>query len=893
MLYFHIVATEIYRAWLPTSKQKTLLNEEHAKNKTNIINLIYKTIWQPARLRNKNNALGIWVKDATEAGLVMSGKKDVHSKIYNNCNHPALEQNMPDVITSEIIPYLDPNKINTLIAHLLNTVNSDEQIEDHVKKEIENNASARQLPYFLMRVIRKSLERTYLVFDTTMEQYGRVRNDGNDTTPCRDWTSGGMQGYRLSSNLPTTLGTYIPRLKELEKLRNLLESGARHIFVAGDGGLGKTEFVTATAYVLKDKYNFYFTTFDQTIEQTIRNLHFEGWKPYIDSNDQKIIKSEQVQYREKLKLLSECKSGILIIDNFNDDSDTILNELGSLPNMDIRFVITTRTMVLGKETQTVSIEPFDTVELLELMRKYVGKQYSDEDLSNLINAVYCHTLLVDLIARLLVTDVAGVHPRKLLLELKQKNWIGQSLGEKVPIEYNRDYKSKSVLDHLHTLFNVSNLSSEAHYILSCSVLISVTGLNADIFAKAFSTTTNSRVIIRKLRDTGWLKYDTNRKRYSIHPLIKTICEHNDKTIPTWPKIKPFWEEMGQAMDGYDIEVVEQLLQFHLGVLGYLRPHFLQGVNDGGLAYAKTYLRIGKLLETKGDYTSALNFKKLSLTILDQLYDAQDLEIAKCKAEIAQTFTLLGDCMSAFNLLDEVSQSYIALSIPHDDLAWADLFYSLGLLSNSQHLESALSFAQKSVKIREKRLPSNHEDLATAYNLIGCIYADLGQEDTAREFFIKVLQIRTKIYEEDNPKLAAVYNNIGCTYTHNKDLALSMDYLARALRIYEKALPSDHLDLAASYFNVGYTYKELKKYTDALTFMSKAYDVRKNISESSLAPSLDLICDAISETYSLMGNTHQADEYHQKAVRYRKAQIKLQDILETEVRDETTMDWTSS
>ena len=145
---------------------------------------------------------------------------------------------------------------------------------------------------------------------------------------------------------------------------------------------------------------------------------------------------------------------------------------------------------------------------------------------------------------------------------------------------------------------------------------------------------------------------------------------------------------------------------------------------------------------------------------------------------------------------------------------------------------ALAYITKELTILEKVLPkvlpSEHPDLATSYNNVGCTYGALGEHQKALEYKLKALEIQEKILPLEHPALAIIYNNVGSTYGDLGEYQRALEYKLKALVIQEKVLPLEHPTLAISYNNVGSTYGALGEHRKALEYKLKALEILKKV-----------------------------------------------------------------
>ena len=143
---------------------------------------------------------------------------------------------------------------------------------------------------------------------------------------------------------------------------------------------------------------------------------------------------------------------------------------------------------------------------------------------------------------------------------------------------------------------------------------------------------------------------------------------------------------------------------------------------------------GLAYETKGGYSSALEYHQMSLNIKLQIH------------------------------------SYS----PHPDIASS--YNNIGNVYQSQgNYSSALEYHRKSLDIRlEIHGDSPHPDIAASYNNIGNVYESQGNYSSALEYHHKSLDIRLKINDDSpHPDIASSYNNIGIVYQSQGDYSSAL------------------------------------------------------------------------------------------------------------------------
>ena len=328
-----------------------------------------------------------------------------------------------------------------------------------------------------------------------------------------------------SHNLPTPINSerFIRRETKEKEILRLLKNGCKQIFIRGEGGVGKSEFIIQLANHLNNNTAFrcYFTTYKGNLHETIADLHFPGFNSTPTA-------SMDSHFQEKLELLRQLDANhILIIDNFNGSEETLIGDqcLQSLERLDMRCVFTTRTHLNKTE---VLIDPLDEPQLLDLMRYYLRERFAEDDLKKIIQMADRHTLTIDLIAQLLKKNMSGLTPSVVCEKLSAES-MNDAIWKPISIDYNREHVPKKLLSHLQTVFDLSKFSNSQMHIINCATLIGNERVSSRLFLDLFGTEYEDE--LAGLCSTGWIRFDSAAQSISMHPLIQMICRYNERFIP--------------------------------------------------------------------------------------------------------------------------------------------------------------------------------------------------------------------------------------------------------------------------------------------------------------------------------------------------------------------------
>jgi tetratricopeptide (TPR) repeat protein len=152
-------------------------------------------------------------------------------------------------------------------------------------------------------------------------------------------------------------------------------------------------------------------------------------------------------------------------------------------------------------------------------------------------------------------------------------------------------------------------------------------------------------------------------------------------------------------------------------------------------------------------------------------------------------------------------------------------HQLGYIKDLQgDYKEALSFYERALEIRQKRVPADHPSLGSSYNNIGLVYESMGQYPKALTFHERALQIRQRSLPTDHPSLATSYHNIGSVYQKMSEYPKALSFYEKALEIGQKRLPANHPSFVSSYNNIGLLYQNMGEYSKALSFHGRALEI---------------------------------------------------------------------
>lgn len=156
--------------------------------------------------------------------------------------------------------------------------------------------------------------------------------------------------------------------------------------------------------------------------------------------------------------------------------------------------------------------------------------------------------------------------------------------------------------------------------------------------------------------------------------------------------------------------------------------------------AEIYNNIGRIYYKMKEFQKSLFYFQLSLSIKEQIYSLNDVEIAV---------------------------SYNNLGV---------IYMELG------NYERALKYLEISLSIRRERNGDSHPDTATTYNNIASVYFKVSKFNDAREYFSRALKIRERILGKKHLDTAMTYYGLGMLEIYLKNIEEALEYFEKAYEV---------------------------------------------------------------------------------------------------------------
>lgn len=433
--------------------------------------------------------LCVSVPEDSDVSKILNGQRNVPKDIvffYQASVHMVLLQKSVKMLLDELP---DPAYVKEQIYHLLW---NDQSISDEKKRSLTSF-------YERAEVFIASL----ILFGMTRAFVPKKRKETGKSFLLSD--------FLLDSKLPTVNRHFIGREKELAEIHNLL--GREHcLFLEGIGGIGKSELAKFYVKRYQSEYaHVVYLRYRGTLKRTIQELDF------IDDT---LEMTDEERFWNHLRFFKYLDGNhLVVLDNFNSvpEDEPLFHEFLS---MKFQVLVTTRSHideVLAYEVKEIQ----DIKDLRTLFCAYApnATDYT-EDVTEIIDKVYRHTLTVELAAKTLA--VSCMKPDQLLKALQTE---GISLSNPNKVVLTKDFSSRKgqLYQHIRLLFELQGLSDEDIHILRNMTIMPENGISKELFhfwqGKYDFNCTNDLV------EYGWIQEDFSQNQLALHPFLAEVLVH--------------------------------------------------------------------------------------------------------------------------------------------------------------------------------------------------------------------------------------------------------------------------------------------------------------------------------------------------------------------------------
>ncbi len=267
----------------------------------------------------------------------------------------------------------------------------------------------------------------------------------------------------------------------------------------------------------------------------------------------------------------------------------------------------------------------------------------------------------------------------------------------------------------------------------------------------------------------------------------------------------------------------------------------------------------------GQFDTARHHIKELIALYEQDGREPDCQLAEYYLQLGRTFYFNNDLVQAQKWFEKALE--ISLSVTNNDECLGISYDRVGLIYDLEgDFDNALLYYQRALEEYRQSFGPTYIDIATTYNNLGCMYANMGGKvEKAEDYFAKAIDILA-LNQADELRIAGIEYNIAEMYSHSGEpyVAKALDYLFLALEKYKRNnIPDTHPELIRCYNVLGLTYRILGNFEQAYVYYQKIIDSFEDA--NSYSQDIYYPLHNMADTYAKEGKLNKAISYFYKAI----------------------------
>ncbi|MCD8238792.1 MAG: tetratricopeptide repeat protein [Clostridiales bacterium] len=659
-------------------------------------------------------------------------------------------------IQEKVFPLLtDKDKV---VEELYDLLMQDKWISENKKAEVSED-----YPYFndedkasfFERVIFLGLQMGKLLIDPKTKQ----PIDYSEKSP-------NPEDYLRNNVVPKPQKHFCGREKELQEVHSMLDSENK-IFLQGVAGIGKSEFVKMYAKKYKNNYTgiIYFT-YNGDLKKMITERSF-----VIDRETE----SEDIRFKRHNGFFKSLKEDVLIIiDNFDTvpAAEEFLDEM--IESYSCKILFSTRSSFDENFYTSYTLKELPQTDLYNIVSKIYGKADNYKDIiMQIISEVHCHSLCVELAARLM--GKGRIPPEELLKQLRADYGIMKS-QRLVSLKKDGRTSSETYYGHIHKLISLAVLSEKGKYIMQNMALVPCEGINCNTFSNwlipseindriQYNTLISNEIDI--LIELGFIQTDGYEK-IMLHPLIQEVTL--DDTKPSIESCEVLIENLKTICLFRGIDFTDR------NILFYTTENIIKFAENNNTELYKEFLKEAYAYIEKYGVGSVM---EMILKELEKL------------AESNEDTAVLYDYKSAYEVFC------------------------------NKNYDAALKHSLKAVNLCDKVIDTNPRLASNIYSNLGEIYRLKGRHEAAKKYFeyaLKVIEMKNLPFTHDDVTLGQKYGNLLTDMEKYQEALTVFKYLANGIQ----SNNPNSLDFADILWDIGVVYLKTDDRNTAKHYFGAAY-----------------------------------------------------------------------
>lgn len=627
---------------------------------------------------------------------------------------------------------------------------------------------------------------------------------------------------KIKWKMPERPECFFGRDLELSQLDFILQNGANIVFVQGIGGIGKSELVKQYARINRDKYDtIVYSQYVSDLQSMIASdVEFPMENMRRNTIDAFNIEREDEYFKRKFIVLKETitENTLLIVDNFNNPEDDLLQEFLSL---NCKIIFTSRCDWSKKQYPVLCVEKLKNLSDIEkIFRHYYLLKPEEEDaIREIIELVSGHTLSVEWIAKKLAEQ--NKKPEEIRDALKCNQGGKEEAGCNV------------LLERLSEIFSVSELSEAEQEILRNLCFVPYTGISKEDMARRCRYGAHAAML--RLLHNSWIK-QVELDVITLHPVLSDTILY--KLKPSWKNCQTFIESVEKDLldDETDVIIIDNMITIAERIFQILGMKEVQAVD---LLNAVSYAFVSRYKK----YDVAMGLLQKAIVIQDSYLEQLRGKIDLCKKQGASDITyneLNSKIYSVEHKKCLLQKNYGGLKYKLGNYEEA-LACFMNLSKNSlvdvycdiariyqkvNEYQKAMQYVKAGIKMKERKYQDNKVPLIENYLLMAELYLCQQDKRMAIEWLEKGREIaNTQMSLEEQGDFYYQYGMLlkNAGYVEEALLCDQKAYVARKRKFGE-----EHIEVVKSYAAMSVDYYRLGDYISALECTLREIAIRKKI-----------------------------------------------------------------
>lgn len=691
---------------------------------------------------------------------------------------------------------------------------------------------------------------------------GNIRNQINN--PEKVVINEGRKILHLLTQIPKTEDEVIGRDKDIQRLKEALESAQQVVLMNGLGGIGKTTIAIAYVQQYKAEYTHivWLEDLDDFSTDTASNSVLTGNLGITPTKDT-VTDTQRI-----LNTLSNLSGpSLLVIDNAHQSLQSFKSYLPQAPNWQV--LITSREEL--PFAKTISLGFLSEEKALELFHSHYNRDQDDARVKAICAAIDYHTLTIELLAK--TAQKLRITPLNKLSDLLEEKGIQIDRNiNLVNVSHSQGEQVEKLFPYLKAIFQLDDsISKEEIQLLKQFVALPPNftpfhHLRSFLQIEEDSETYDTFIsTLDQLKTKGWLSHDPAQDAYKMHRIIQEVMESHlqpsledvqalvesvsDALYSDYSKenpidkfsLIPFGERIITLFKAVDSKILAELFN-HLGEMHKYKGQYqrskklrLQALNwyqstDEVYQLDKANLQsdLAVVLQYLGEYQEAKELLRKAVNYFEKKLGNEHPNTAKSYSNLALVLKEQGKYQEAKELLQKVVSSYEQNYGEEHSYTVTSYSNLAVLLKDLGELPQAEQLLRKVVRSDEKNLGKEHLNTARSYSILAAVLKDLGELHQAKDLFEKAVALNEKNLGEEHPFTTNQYSNLAIVLKSLGELQEAKKLLQKAVSADEKNLGKEHPKTAVRYSNLarvlqglGEFQKAIKLYTDSLKVMKAA------------------------------------------------------------------------